>query len=141
VRHQPVVAEHGLFVPHAVRSSQLDARILNAAIGSQSSAAPGYSSLMDPFALGAPEAIGVQSPLVSELPAQDGDKSAVPVKTAAVEAEATDQKAVAEAETPVPAKLETAKRPAAGFRSQLEQFAKDRKQSARPITRTSTVKI
>jgi hypothetical protein len=138
VRHQPVTSEHGLFVQHAVRSSQLDARLVDAALNSQNSASPGQSSLMDAFAVGAPgsEALGIQ--MVSEVEPKATAKAgeAVAAKPADTEQQA------AEGEVPPPGAEQVAgKRSAAGFRSQIDRFAKDRGHGARPITRTTTVKI
>ena len=143
VRHQPVTSEHGLYVQHAVRASQLDSQLADASLRSQNSASPGYSTLLDPFALGAPgfEAWGVK--LASADEAQTADKPAEAVAAKAVPAEPvpTMEKAI---EVPTKAAVNEhvpTKRSAAGFRSQLEHMAKDRSQGARPITRAIAVKI
>lgn len=138
VRHQPVTSEHGLFVQHAVRSSQLDAQLANAALNSQNSASSGYSSLLDPFALGAPQEGGPGGQLVSEV-----EQAEVEVKVAeapVTKAETAEVDVIVKEAVPL-LEQEVTKRPAAGFKAQLERFANDRKHSARPITRATTVKI
>jgi len=136
VRNQPIVMEQGLFVQHAVRSAQLESRVRNAMIDAHNSATPGYSSLLDPFALGAPQPEGAAALLVAESEQQ-------PVRpqqaVASSEGEATPQAAAAESEVPVKKAVELP-RTAQGFRAQVERFAKDRQHGSRPITRSTTVK-
>jgi VCBS repeat-containing protein len=135
VRHQPIVMEQGLFVQHAVRSAQLESRIRNAMIDAHNSATPGYGSLLDPFALGAPRPEGAEA-LVAEAEQQQ----ACPQQAAASsESEATPQAAAAVNEVPVQRAVELS-RSAQGFRAQVERLAKDRLHGSRPITRSTTVK-
>jgi large repetitive protein len=138
VRHQPVTAEHGLFVQHAVRSSQLDAQVLSAALNAQNSASAGYSSLLNPFALGAP---GTDSAGVQRVAAAEPDAPAKPVEAVAAKPGVVDQKIAtsglpAGAEEPI-----EGKRSAVGFKAQLGRFANDRTQGSRPVTRATAAKI
>ena len=143
VRHQPVTSEHGLYVQHAVRASQLDSQLADASLRSQNSASPGYSTLLDPFVLGAPgfEAWGVKLASADEVQTADKPAEAVAAKAVPAEPVPTMEKAI---EVPTKAAVNEhvpTKRSAAGFRSQLEHMAKDRSQGARPITRAIAVKI
>jgi large repetitive protein len=138
VRHQPVTAEHGLFVQHAVRSSQLDAQLTNASLNSQNSAAPGYSSLLDPFGLGSPKVAGLETKVVSDAVTEAPSNKVA--EASAAKGEAVEPSSVSKAVVDAHAEQEVAKRPSTGFRAQLERFATDRKQSARPITRAAAVK-
>jgi len=133
VRHQPITSDHGLFVQRAVRSSQLESQLRSATLDSQNSASPGYSSLFDPFALGAPkqELSAGQVALADEVTPQ------APV-VAQPAPEASPVTAIVH-EVPAEAKPQPVKA-APGFRAQMERFAKDREHSARPITRSATVK-
>lgn len=54
VRHQELGTEHGLFVQGSVRSSQLESLSRGLKVNSFNSAARGLTTLLDPFALGAP---------------------------------------------------------------------------------------
>ena len=140
VRHQPVTSEHGLFVQHVVRSSQLEARMRDASIASQTnSAAVGVSTLFDAFALGTPhpELVAQAAQNASaEEPTQASSSTAEvapqaaekPVSDAAVDS--VENKAVLETQPTI-----RAHRAAAGFGSQLERAARDRFHGARPMTR------
>ena len=132
VRHQPISTDPSLWVQHAVRSSQLESQLRAAYIEADNSAAPGNSTLVDPFALGAPKPVDS------------------PIKVAEAEVPENRQEAVAKvvsepvaAPEAVKANVETAEKPvdkpraAAGLRNQLQSFAKDRALSARPITRST----
>ena len=132
VRHQPISTDPSLWVQHAVRSSQLESQLRAAYIEADNSAAPGNSTLVDPFALGAPK---------------PGDS---PIKVAEAEVPENRQEAVAKAVSAplaapeaVKASVESADKPvdkpraAAGLRNQLQRYAKDRAFSARPITRST----
>ena len=131
VRHQPITTDPSLWVQHAVRSSQLESQLRAAADNASNSATPGYNTLIDPFALGAPKPEG--SPVkVAEIEAPEARQEAV---AAVVQPEAQEQ-VVKNAADPAEKPVEKP-RAAAGLRSQLERFAKDRAQSARPVTRTS----
>jgi hypothetical protein len=56
IRQESVGMENGLFVQHAVRASELESRLRDALITSQSSSATsGVTTLFDPFALGTPK--------------------------------------------------------------------------------------
>ena len=134
VRHQPVTMEQGLFVQHAVRSSQLDAQLMDAALNSQNSASLGDSTLFDPFALGAlgSDALGIQAARVAEA-----ESSAKPAESMADKAVVGDHKAAGNGVQPRTGERVEVKRSAAGFKAQLEGFAKDRSHGARPITRTN----
>jgi large repetitive protein len=132
VRHQPISTDPSLWVQHAVRSSQLESQIRAAYIEAENSAAPGNSSLIDPFALGAPRPEG--SPVrVAEADVPDNRQEAV-AKTVSDPVQAPET---------VKAEAQTADKPvvkpqaAAGLRNQLQRFAKDRAFSARPITRST----
>jgi large repetitive protein len=133
-----VTSEHGLFVQHAVRSSQMDAQLVNAMVNSQNSAAPGFGSLMDPFALGAPKVAQVAQ-TVAEAQAEEvvEKKAAAESHDKPVARDVTEEKAT---EAPQPER-EVVKKPAVGLRAQLERFSKDHKHGARPITRATTAKI
>ena len=132
VRHQPISTDPSLWVQHAVRASQLESQIRAAYLEADNSAAPGNSSLIDPFALGAPRPEG------SPIKVAEAD---VPENRQEVVAR-TVSEPVAAPET-VKATAQTADKPvdkpraAAGLRNQLERFAKDRAASARPITRST----
>jgi hypothetical protein len=132
VRHQPITTDPSLWVQHAVRSSQLESQLRAGAAIANNSATPGYGTLIDPFALGAPKPEG--SPVtVADADAPEARQEAV--APAAVPPE-TQERAVKN--TVDPAEKPVVKpRAAVGLRSQLERFAKDRGQSARPVTRTS----
>ncbi|MCA0186229.1 MAG: tandem-95 repeat protein [Proteobacteria bacterium] len=55
VRHEPIRTTHALHVQHSVRATQAEAEIADAQSGSRgNTAAAGVSTLLDPFALGAP---------------------------------------------------------------------------------------
>ena len=55
VRHEPIATTHALHVQHSVRLSQAEAEIADAQSTSRgNTAAAGVSTLMDPFAIGAP---------------------------------------------------------------------------------------
>ncbi|MBL8387903.1 MAG: tandem-95 repeat protein, partial [Hydrogenophaga sp.] len=130
VRHQPISTDPSLWVQHAVRASQLESMVRGASLESNNSATPGYSTMIDPFALGAPRP-GTADVKVAEVEVKDKaqEVAAKPapepvVKPEAVKAEVAD-KAI---EKP---------RAAVGLRNQLQRFAKDRAISARPITRST----
>ena len=139
VRHQPVTSEHGLFVQHAVRGSQLEARVRDAAINAQTnSAALGVSTLFDAFALGNPGSQGPDrstsqvsaadsSSISPALQAADKDEQRSEVRTAGSDA--------ASAQPAEKAVVPNQPRTSAGFRSQLEKMARDRQVGARPMTR------
>jgi hypothetical protein len=133
VRHQPIVSDYGLFVQRAVRSSQLESQLRSTTLDSQNSAVTGYATLFDPFALGAPKPgtpLG-QVALVEEV---------APAEPAVAQQAPEGERASAIVhEVPEPPKAQ-AVRAATGFRAQMERFAKDREQSARPITRSANVK-
>jgi large repetitive protein len=132
VRHQPIATDPSLWVQHAVRSSQLESQIRAAYIEADNSAAPGNSSLIDPFALGGPRPDG--SPIkIAEAEAPENRQEAV-AKTVS-EPVAAPEKVKATAQTAD--KPVDKPRAAAGLRNQLERFAKDRAASARPITRST----
>jgi large repetitive protein len=132
VRHQPITTDPSLWVQHAVRASQLESALRDASMDANNSATPGYSSLIDPFALGAPKPEGVAA-TVAQIPVPEARSEAVArsvveqdAPVAPVRASEADAKSV-----------EKPKKAASGLRTQLERFAKDRAQSARPITRAS----
>ncbi|MCK6394415.1 cadherin-like domain-containing protein [Zoogloea sp.] len=55
VRHEPIATTHALHVQHSVRLSQAEAEIADAQSSSRgNTAAAGVTSLLDPFAIGAP---------------------------------------------------------------------------------------
>ena len=132
VRHQPITTDPSLWVQHAVRSSQLESQVRGASMEGNNSAAPGYSTLVDPFALGAPQPEG--------SPVKVAESEAVEPRQDAVAKGAAEPQPASE---PVKAGVETADkvvekpRAAAGLRDQLQRFAKDRAVSARPITRST----
>jgi hypothetical protein len=130
VRNQPITTDPSLWVQHAVRSSQLESQIRSASALAYNSATPGFNTLIDPFALGAPKPEG--SVKVAEIPAaeQRGEAVARPAVDQQVPVE------VVKTTEPVE-KAQKQPQAAAGLRSQLERFAKDRNQSARPITRAT----
>ncbi|MCB0074274.1 MAG: hypothetical protein KDE20_22565, partial [Caldilineaceae bacterium] len=132
VRHQPISTDPSLWVQHAVRASQLESQLRDASLDANHSATPGYGTLMDPFALGAPQPEGS---VVKVSEATTGETHPV---TAAVTADAPEV-------TPTPVKdaEHMAEKPvekpkaAMGLRQQLQRHAKDRLVSARPITRST----
>ena len=140
VRHESLGTEHGLFVQDAVRASQLESLARGLRVGSVNSAAPGVSSLFDPFALGAPS-------VDSRGPAAEVD----PQKVTATQVEARSldelQKDVKNAEPlrTLPPTTEAAasalpsqRRAADGFGAQLRRSATDfRPRVARMATRPS----
>jgi large repetitive protein len=130
VRHQPISTDPSLWVQHAVRSSQLESMLRSASLDANNSATVGVSTLIDPFALGAPQPEGPVKLAEVETPEprQEAVAKAVPV-------EAAPQEPVKVA--PVQEKVVEKPRAAAGLRNQLQQFAKDRAVSARPITRST----
>jgi hypothetical protein len=135
VRHQPIVTEQGLFVQHAVRSSQLESRLRNAIVDAHNSATAGYGSLLDPFALDASKPDGTAA-----VVAETEQQQARPQKsTASSENEASPKAAAATNEVPVQKAVDLP-RAAQGFRAQVERMAKDRLHGSRPITRSTTVK-
>jgi hypothetical protein len=128
VRHQPITTDPSLWVQHAVRSSQLESQLRSAYMEANNSAAPGNSTLVDPFALGAPKP-------------EDS-----PIKVAEAAVPESRQETVAKAAPVLPAvkeSVESAEKPvekpraAVGLRNQLQNFAKDRALGARPITRST----
>ncbi|MEW6477897.1 MAG: cadherin-like domain-containing protein, partial [Pseudomonadota bacterium] len=139
VRHQPVTSEHGLFVQHAVRASQLEARVRDAAINAQTnSAALGVSTLFDAFALGSPgsqasDQSAPQAPVArtaavsSASEAADKDKQQTGARVTSSDA--------ASAQPAEKVLVPGQPRASAGFRSQLEKMARDRQVGARPMTR------
>jgi hypothetical protein len=132
VRHQPITTDPNLWVQHAVRSSQLESQLRAGAAVANNSAMPGYNTLFDPFALGAPRPEGSEVK-VAEVQAPEVRQEAVAHTVVDPEAQAHAVKNGGDsAEKPV-----EKPRAALGLRSQLERFAKDRSQSARPVTRTS----
>lgn len=135
VRHEPIVTESGLFVQHAVRSAQLESRVRNAMIDAHQSATPGFASLLDPFALGAPKPELATAQAVEEQQPQARAQQAV----ASSEREAATQAVASVKDGPAQKALELP-RTAPGFRAQVERFAKDRLHGSRPITRPTTVK-
>jgi len=126
VRHQPVTSEHGLFVQHAVRASQLEARVRDASINAQTnSAALGVSTLFDAFALGspgsqasdqsAPQASVARTAAVSSASeAADKDKQQTGARVTSSDA--------ASAQPAEKALVPGQPRASAGFRSQLERW-------------------
>jgi hypothetical protein len=133
VRHQPITTDPSLWVQHAVRASQLESQIRSALIDAHNSTTVGYSTLFDPFALGAPFLAG--SPLVvAETAIPEERHEAVagsawePQAPAAVAKSVDDPSVVKEAVKPSAAE---------GLRNQLQRFAKDRASGARPITRST----
>jgi hypothetical protein len=136
VRHQPIVSDIGLYVQQAVRASQLESAVRNAVLDAHHTATPGFDTLMDPFALGAPR---------PEVPAEPAKEPAAAPEPKASEEQSGEGKpgsdqAVAgtETETEVPAPVEPSRlqpRAAVGFRAQLQGLSKDRSVSARPLTR------
>jgi large repetitive protein len=132
VRHQPISTDPSLWVQHAVRSSQLESQIRAAYIEAENSAAPGNSSLIDPFALGAPRPEG-SAIKVAEAEVPDNRQEAI-AKTVSEPAKSPE---VVKAEAQTADKPVDKPRAAAGLRNQLQLFAKDRAHSARPITRST----
>jgi hypothetical protein len=130
VRHQPITTDPSLWVQHAVRASQLESQLRSASTDASNSATPGYSSLVDPFALGSPGAVLPELKL-AEITVPEARNDAAVAK-ATVEAPVPTE--VVKVEEPAPKPVEKPKA-ASGLRTQLERFAKDRGQSARPITR------
>lgn len=132
VRHQPISTDPSLWVQHAVRSSQLESQIRGASLEASNSATPGYSSLMDPFALGTPQPEG--SPVKVADAGADQTRQETVAKAAP---EPVAKPEVVKAVNPAPEKVVDKPRAAAGLRNQLQHFAKDRASSARPITRST----
>lgn len=130
VRHQPISTDPSLWVQHAVRSSQLESMLRSTALDANNSATAGVSTLIDPFALGAPQPEGPVklAEIETPEPRQEAVAKAVPV-------EPVPQEPVKVA--PAQEKVVEKPRAAAGLRNQLQQFAKDRAVSARPITRST----
>jgi hypothetical protein len=131
VRHQPITTDPSLWVQHAVRSSQLESQLRAAADNASNSATPGYSTLIDPFALGAPKPEG-SSVKVADIEVPEARQEAVAAVVQPEVQEPAVKNSAEPAEKPV-----VQPRAAVGLRSQLERFAKDRAQGARPVTRTS----
>jgi VCBS repeat-containing protein len=136
VRHQPIVSDIGLYVQQAVRASQLESAVRNAVLDAQHTATPGFDTLMDPFALGAPH------PEASAEPAKEPAAAPAPKASESPpqEVKPGGDEALAEAGTqpeitvPVePSRLQA--RAAVGFRAQLQGMGKDRSVNARPLTR------
>ncbi|WP_284308090.1 Ig-like domain-containing protein, partial [Hydrogenophaga electricum] len=135
VRYQPVAMAPNLFVQHAVRSSQLESQLRSAAIDGYNSATPGFDTLIDPFALGAPKPQeAAEKPAPEAEAPKPATKAQAPEKGEARAAAPTDDRA-AEA----PAKDVVKPRAAVGLKGQLERLAKDRSLGARPITRTTVI--
>jgi hypothetical protein len=132
VRHQPITTDPSLWVQHAVRASQLESQVRSAMIDANQSATPGYSTLIDPFALNAPRPDG--SPLQVAETVIPGERHET-VAQVAMESQAP----VAAVKTANDPSAEKAAKPcvAEGLRNQLQRFAKDRVSSARPITRST----
>ena len=132
VRHQQITTDPSLWVQHAVRSSQLESQLRGASLEASNSATPGYSSLMDPFALGTPQPEG--SPVKVADAGADQTRQEVVAKVAPEPVAKPD---VVKAVSHAPEKVVDKPRAAAGLRNQLQHFAKDRASSARPITRST----
>lgn len=132
VRHQPITTDPSLWVQHAVRASQLESMLRATALEANNSATPGFGTLSDAFALGAPQTEGSVTRLAQAQLREQGQE---PVNKAAAEPVAPEQ-AVKE---PVKAAETALDKPQAakGLRQQLQRFAKDRALSARPITRAA----
>jgi hypothetical protein len=119
-------------VQHAVRASQLESRLRAATLDANNSATPGFGTLADQFALGAPQTEGSVTQLAQAQLREQGQE---PVAKAAAEPVAP--------EPPVKEPVKAAEKPldkpqaAKGLRQQLQRFAKDRAVSARPITRAA----
>jgi VCBS repeat-containing protein len=133
VRHQPITTDPSLWVQHAVRASQLESQVRSAMIDANNSATPGYSTLIDPFALGAPRPDG--SPLHVAETVIPGERHEA-VAQVALEAQ-VPVAAVKTANDPSAEKAVAKPRAAEGLRNQLQRFAKNRVSSARPITRST----
>ena len=133
VRHQPITTDQSLWVQHAVRASQLESQVRSAMVDANNSTAVGYTTLFDPFELGAPRLEG--SPLhVAETAIPEARHEAV--AKAALEPQAPVA-AVKTANDPAVEKAAVKPRAAEGLRNQLQRFAKDRASGARPITRST----
>ncbi|MBA4264331.1 MAG: hypothetical protein C0453_04555, partial [Comamonadaceae bacterium] len=132
VRHQPIVSDIGLYVQQAVRASQLEAAVRNAVLDAHHTATPGFDTLMDPFAMGAPR---------PDVPAEQANEPAAAPEPKAAEEQGSEgnpgsDQVAAETETPVPVESSRLQpRAALGFRAQLQGLSKDRSASARPLTR------
>jgi hypothetical protein len=136
VRHQPISTDPSLWVQHAVRASQLESRLRAATLDANNSATPGFGTLADPFALGAPQADGSSTQLAQTVLREPGQPS---VTKASTGSEVPEKPAQEPAKEPVKAVEKAADKPqaATGLRHQLQRFAKDRALSARPITRAT----
>lgn len=163
VRHLPVAADTGLFVQQVVRASQLESALRDATLAAHNSAAPGYSSLLDPFALGAPRPVGGaaqlspnKDQLVHTSTAQATPAGARPDMmldqtrdTASVQLDAvsdaraltvdTQQRLDAQTREGQLARPESPAKPRAalGFRAQLQGHASEPGRD-RPVTRSSS---
>ena len=134
VRHQPIVSDIGLYVQQAVRASQLESAVRNAVLDAHHTATPGFDTLLDPFAMGAPR---------PDVPEEPAEKPASAPEPKAAEEQPHEGKpgsdqSVAESKTETPAPVEAPRlqpRAAVGFRAQLQRMGKDRSVSARPLTR------
>ena len=85
VRHEPIATTHALHVQHSVRLSQAEAEIADAQSASRgNTAAAGVSTLMDPFAIGAPApAIDAPAPPAATPDAPPPTRTVAPARQAA----------------------------------------------------------
>jgi hypothetical protein len=132
VRHQPISTDPSLWVQHAVRASQLESRLRAATLDANNSATPGFGTLADQFALGAPQTEGSVTQLAQAQLREQGQEPVAKVAAEPVAPEPPVKEPVKAAEKPLD-KPQAAK----GLRQQLQRFAKDRAVSARPITRAA----
>ena len=139
VRNESLVSDPTLFVQTVVRSSQLEALARSVRINSVNSATPGVSTVLDPFANGAPFLLG------AGRPAQEDDGTS-PVKKEQRQKDAADKAGIlpepllSKQTVIAPVQIEDSKsivpnkrRAADGFASQLRQ------NSLRPDTRSNGV--
>ncbi|WP_353392993.1 Ig-like domain-containing protein, partial [Hydrogenophaga sp. 5NK40-0174] len=141
VRHEPLDMSHTLHVQLAVRSSQVEAEVRDAAINSLNSANPVFDSLLDPFALGAAAPEGSESAVAEAAPERPEAARSV------VAAESSDSLKAEQIETNVEGQAQVTDhtteiavdkpKAAVGFRAQLSRMASDWGASTRPVTRTA----